>query len=495
VVRLRKLWLEDFPSSKLQPVGGGVKTLVFGTDFLGNDIKYDEETLFNLIVGSLTVPLSVEGVLESIGVDSMWDVLGEADPTGLIEGDHVDVNFKWEQFLSALTGEALGFGTASFRDFGEEVGLLRDERHAELNDGASYDEGTTASKAEVNALPDVEELRDEKKQVDIEVGRDFTKEETEILSIRATGATTDGTKVTDFTQKQIDDALERGDIDGNTWQEINRQISRDLRKWRLGFQDAEGFDFEEDPPEPGSLDDLIEKWHNLEPVIDPFTLETDWEGFFDEKDRLKAAAIRKENHGEVTAYFAAMGDDDTEMQANFKAAREDRDQLRDEIPAYMDGITAAQVDKMINDTEEYLRSVGSSWSAGRYLGWLFYQGEEYQTNIIKISYWVAIGERDEVINPERTAMIMGGFVGDERVEASPLLVLFYPGLFHGLPDESKQAFVSRWGTNFLSESLIETYITSGELSAGGLGGSEVPSTSAARDTALFQPSPVLGGTP
>ncbi|KKL79967.1 hypothetical protein LCGC14_2009510, partial [marine sediment metagenome] len=64
------------------------------------------------------------------------------------------------------------------------------------------------------------------------------------------------------------------------------------------------------------------------------------------------------------------------------------------------------------------------------------------------------------------------------------IVLFYPGLFHGLPDAAKQAFVSRWGTNFLSKSLIEAYITSGELSVGG--GSE---------TQLFQPTPVFGGTP
>ena len=284
--------------------------------------------------------------------------------------------------------------------------------------------------------------------------------------------------------QSIDDALERGDIDGNTWIELNRQISRDTHKWRLGFQDAEGFDFEEDPPEPGSLDDLIEKWHNLEPVIDPFTLETDWEGFFDEKDRLKAAAIRKEDRGEVTKYFAAMGDDDTEMQANFEVARQAQNRLRDDIPAYMDGITDAQVDKMIDEAKDYLLSVGSTWGVGRYLGWLFYQGEQYQTNIIKISYWVAIGERGQVINPERTAMIMGGQIGDERIEANPLIVLFYPGLFHGLPDEDKQRFVSQWDTNFLSKSLIERYITSGELSVGG-----------GAETQLFQPTPVFGGTP
>ncbi|KKK51004.1 hypothetical protein LCGC14_3119350, partial [marine sediment metagenome] len=340
-----------------------------------------------------------------------------------------------EQFLATLTGEAVGFGTVTFRDFAEEVGILRDENHAELNDGIPYDEGNTASKAEVNALDDIEELQDEKKQSELESGSDFAKsrnkEETEILSIRESGKTTDGTKVTDFTQKQIDDALERGAIDGNTWIEINRQISRDIHKWRLGFQEAEGIDFETDPPKPGSLDDLIERWWNLEPVIDPFTLETDWDGFFTEKDHLKAAAIRLEDHGEVTAYFAAMGDDDTEMQANFKAAREDRDQLLDEIPAYTDGITDAQVDKKINDSEAYLRSVGSTWSVGRYLGWLYYQGEEYQTNLNAVAYWVAIGERDEVTNPERTNMIMGGLVGDEQVQANPMLVLFYPGLFHG----------------------------------------------------------------
>ncbi|KKK75659.1 hypothetical protein LCGC14_2871500, partial [marine sediment metagenome] len=267
--RLLGLWLEDFPRSKLQPVGGVGATLIFGTDFLGNDIKYDNETLFNLIVGSLTVPLSVEGTLESIGIHSTLDVLGQVAPfVGLEEGDDIDVDFQLEQFLSTLTGEALGFGSVTFRDFAEEVGILRDEHHEELN-GTPYTEGTTATKAEVNALEDVEELREERKQADLASGSDFgksrNKEETEVLSIRESGKTTTGKKVTDFTQKQIDDALERGAIDGNTWIEINRQISRDLRKWRLGFQEEEGIDFESDPPDPGSLDDLIERWWDLEP--------------------------------------------------------------------------------------------------------------------------------------------------------------------------------------------------------------------------------------
>ena len=49
------------------------------------------------------------------------------------------------------------------------------------------------------------------------------------------------------------------------------------------------------------------------------------------------------------------------------------------------------------------------------------------------------------------------------VLANEDLVLFYPGLFRGLPDEGKQSFVSRYGTDFLSKELKVDFIDSGEL--------------------------------
>ncbi|KKL79920.1 hypothetical protein LCGC14_2009990, partial [marine sediment metagenome] len=151
LVRLRKLWLEDLPSQKLQPVGGFLKTVIVGEDFLGRPFKYDEEDFFNLFVGLFT-PLSIDATLESMSINSMWDVLGKTGLPGSVglESDDVDINFRLEQLLSSVTGEVLGFGSVTFRDFAEELHILRDEHHAELNtepgaDEVSYDEGTIAS--------------------------------------------------------------------------------------------------------------------------------------------------------------------------------------------------------------------------------------------------------------------------------------------------------------------------------------------------------------
>jgi hypothetical protein len=89
--------------------------------------------------------------------------------------------------------------------------------------------------------------------------------------------------------------------------------------------------------------------------------------------------------------------------------------------------------------------VGSRWSPARYIQWLYYQDEQYQTDEWAIAYWVAAGQRDEVLNPQRAQTVM----------QNPDLVMFYPGLFEGLPDDGKRSFVNRYGTNFLSKSLIE----------------------------------------
>lgn len=78
-------------------------------------------------------------------------------------------------------------------------------------------------------------------------------------------------------------------------------------------------------------------------------------------------------------------------------------------------------------------------------------------------------------------MILGGQVGGEQVEGNPNLVLFYPGLFRGLPDEDKQRFLNLYGARFLSEQLVTDFIESGALSI-------------QSDTELFQPTPVFGGS-
>jgi hypothetical protein len=261
-------------------------------------------------------------------------------------------------------------------------------------------------------------------------------------------------------------------MEGNSWIEINRQIGRDIFRWRQGWQEARGINFEDEPPEPGSLTDIIEQWWAVELPIDPFTLEEDWDTFFEEKERLRALAISMETseNKEVTRYFNVMGEDDTDTQVRFKQAREQRDTLLDDTPAYMGDVSDVAINNLLDNTKAYLLSVGSKWGLARYLQWLYYQGEQYQTDEMAIAYWVALGERDQVVNPERTELVM----------ENPDMVLFYPGLFRGLTDRGKQSFFSRYGSNFLSKKLIEDFVDTGVLSSGA-GGSE-----------LFQSTPVFG---
>ncbi|KKM16507.1 hypothetical protein LCGC14_1685140, partial [marine sediment metagenome] len=153
----------------------------------------------------------------------------------------------------------------------------------------------------------------------------------------------------------------------------------------------------------------------------------------------------------VAEYFDSFGHD-TEIQKLGQKAKDNRDILLDDIPKFADGVTEAQVSKMYNDTRDYLDSVGSSWGVSKYLGWLFWQGEQYQTNVIKVTYWAGRGEWDEIINPERTKMVL----------SNPEMVLFYPGLFRGLTDSGKQQFFDLYGLEFLSAKLIEDFITNPE---------------------------------
>jgi hypothetical protein len=133
----------------------------------------------------------------------------------------------------------------------------------------------------------------------------------------------------------------------------------------------------------------------------------------------------------------------------------------------MAGVTDKDVNNLLDSTEEYLRSTGSRWSLARYIQWLYYQDPAYQTNEWAVAYWVAAGDRDQVTNPERTQMVM----------ENPDMVLFYPGLFRGMTDDGRQSFLDQYGTTFLSKSLVETFIESGELST-------------QSETELFQPTPL-----
>ncbi len=134
----------------------------------------------------------------------------------------------------------------------------------------------------------------------------------------------------------------------------------------------------------------------------------------------------------------------------------------------MKGITDLTINTLLDNTREYLRSVGSRWGLARYIQWLYYQGEQYQTNEWAVAYWVAVGERESVLNPERT----------EIVNRNPDTILFYPGLFGKLPDRDKQNFFNQ-NSELLSKDLIERAVEAGEIS---------------QQTELFQSTPVFGGS-
>jgi hypothetical protein len=435
---------EQLARSKLSPAASFVWDAVSGRDFLGRPIKWTSLDFDNMVLSRLT-PLIIQDVKEAM----------EAG--------------KFKVTEPTLSGLAtfVGFGAATYRRLSEEVAEARNEVSQDKY-GMDYDQKATseeggmdaAKRKDVNEDPKVAPLVEEHKQDalfrDSSWAKNEEEEERELLSIRTTGADLSGNKITEFTQKQIDDALERGDIDGGTWVESDKQIRRDLHTWRTAWLEAKGIDYEDDPAEPGSLEEVIQQWWAVEPKVDPWSLETDWDTFFMEKERLEAKAVSMEADDEVTKYFAAMGEDDTDMQVRHKKAREQRDVLMDETPAYMGGVSDVTVNKMLDRTKEYLLSVGSQWGLARYIQWLYYQGEEYQTNEWAVAYWVALGERDVVANPERTQMVM----------QNPDLVMFYSGLFRGLTDEGKQSFVGRYGTNFLSKKLIEEFIDTGELTTG-----------------------------
>ncbi|KKK61577.1 hypothetical protein LCGC14_3012940, partial [marine sediment metagenome] len=203
--------IEQLARSKLAPVASGLVDVFTGRDFLGRPVQYNSFDLDNLFLSRVT-PLIAQDIQEA------WQ-----------EGE-----FKTEVGLAG-TGAFLGIGTATYRRLREE---LEDIRNPISQDkfGMDYDdEGMDAAKRDdVDRDPNAVDLEEEIEAEALLRGDDWAEnkdeEQREILSIRTTGATTDGTKVTDFTQKQVDDALDRNGIDGSTWIQTNRQISRDIQR-------------------------------------------------------------------------------------------------------------------------------------------------------------------------------------------------------------------------------------------------------------------------
>jgi hypothetical protein len=437
--------VEQLARSKLSPAASFGWDWITGKDFLGRPIQWTSLDFDNMVLSRIT-PLIAQDVEEALSAGK----------------------FKTTEGVISGLSTFVGFGAATYRRLNEEVAEIRNEVHQEKfkmdYDQKATAEGQGANQASRDAVdndPRVAPLLEEREKDALEKDREWAveaeDEEREILSIRSTGLTTSGEVVIApaHVQSVIDSALDREAISGEDWSAINSENKMKIYAWRQGWREKQGFDPEESEYEPGSIGDLIEQWWAVELPIDPYTLEEDWDTFWEEKDRLRSAAINLETPKwrEATKYFAALGEDDTEMQRRHKKARELRDTFEDETTMYMKGIGQEQINRLLDRTKDYLVQNGSRWGVARYIQWLYYKDPKYQTNEWAVAYWVAADQRDVVMNPQRTDMIM----------SNPDLVMFYSKLFRDLPDDAKQSFVSRYGTDFLSKSLKEDFIDSGEL--------------------------------
>lgn len=203
------------------------------------------------------------------------------------------------------------------------------------------------------------------------------------------------------------------------------------------------------------MDKLIAEFWDIEP-IDHLTVGGgyDKESFQAARDAKEAEVSKAVGDPEVVReYFDSFTTRrDTPVQTRARAAKEDQQEF-EETPVYMADLTDTTINNLLDSTREYLTSVGSRWGLGRYIQWLYYQGAQYQTNEWAVAYWVAVGERDMVLNPERT----------EIVFQNPDTVLFYPGLFGKLPDNDKQRFFDLH-QDLLGKELLERAVEEGEIS-------------------------------
>ena len=490
-----------FGRSKLAPVPSGSLDVITGKDFIGGKIEFGLHDLLADVIASRVIPLSWQGPVEAVAASR-----GEFD---IDIGDAiVDIASNWKLNKDEIvvvgasaSAEFLGGGVISFFNPGEKLRAADEER---LQDMLASGEikptaGQTIDKVDDLNSIQATQLKDERGPEEKELERDQEeqglwresdwaknkKDEREFQeTIRLEGGyyhpdTGKFIQLLKWPQETLDNMLLTGQIDGSDWIFRTNQNTAAIINARNALFGREDVEIEsiENP-----VDKLIAQYWEIKP-IDSLTPggEYDNEAFQAKRDAKRAEIAAAVGDPEVVAEYFSSFRRDTETQKLWREARDDRDTLLDEIPMYMGGITDVTINTLLDNTKSYLLSVGSRWGVARYLQWLYYQSPDWQTNEVAIAYWVARGERDEVINPERTAMILGGQVGGEQVEGNPHLVLFYPGLFRGLTDEGQQGFINRYGINFLSKSLREDFIESGQLSV-------------QSETELFQPTPVFGGS-
>ena len=484
--------VETFGRSKEAPVPSGFHDVLTGEDFIGGKIELTLDDLLLDVVASRSIPLSWQGPVEAIAA-----MRGEFDiDTGEAVIDlATNKPNKDESVIAgvALSAELIGGGVVSFFNPGEKLReadeeLLQDllgEGTIKPVDGQTINEVKDLNSIQAKELRESRDSQSkdlENQQEEQGLWRDSEwaknrKEEREFHEeLRLTGGYTNPETGKwealfgpggSWRYSEIDAMLLNHRIDGSEWRFRDGQnTSAEINVTRALFgreeEDIEDID--------NPVDKLIAEYWQIEPIAH-LTVggEYDKESFQAAREVKEAEIAAAVGDPEaVREYFDSFTTKrDTDVQARARVAKEDQQTFED-TPVYMEGVTDATINNLLDNTSEYLRSVGSRWGLARYIQWLYYQGEQYQTNEWAIAYWVAVGERDVVLNPERTRIVF----------TNPDTVLFYPGLFGDLPDAEKQGFFDLH-QDLLGKDLIQGAVEAGEISQ------------QSEETELFRPQPLF----
>ncbi|KKM99894.1 hypothetical protein LCGC14_1143260, partial [marine sediment metagenome] len=482
---------ETFVRSKEAPVPSGLHDVITGQDFIGGNIELSLDDLLLDVVASRVMPLSWQGPIEAIAA-----MRGEFDiDTGEATIDlatNKPNKLEAVQAGIALSAELIGGGVVSFFNPGEKLReneeellqTLLGEGQIKPRDGQEITEVDDLDSIQAGVLKEAydsedKELADKQLQQglwrDSEWAKNKVTEEKFHEELRLTGGYTNpetGKWVAllgpggAWRSSEIDAQLLTHRIDGSEWRYRDGQnTSAEINVTRALFGREEKDIEDIDNP----VDKLIAEFWQIEPIAF-LTVGGDYdkEAFQAARDAKEAEVSKAVGDPEaVRAYFESFTTRrDTPVQTRARAAEEDQEKFK-ETPVYMENVTDATINNLLDNTRAYLNSVGSRWGLARYIQWLYYQGEQYQTNEWAIAYWVAAGQRELVLNPERTQIVMD----------NPDTILFYPGLFGELPDGDKQNFFDLH-SELLSKDLIERATEAGEISQ-------------QSDTELFQSQPLF----
>ncbi|KKM80605.1 hypothetical protein LCGC14_1338180, partial [marine sediment metagenome] len=472
---------EQFGRSKEAPVASGAHDVISGEDFVGGKVELTVDELLTDIIASRSIPLSWQGPVEAVAASR-----GEIDiDIGDAIADAVTNFPNREESLTAgaaLSAEMIGGGVTSFFNPGEKLRESDEELLQDLLGTGSIKpvEGQEISQVDdLNAIqakelkenrdPQAKELEDKQLEKglwqDSEWAKNKEDEQNFHRELELTGGYTNPETGKweallgpggSWRYSEIDAQLLTHEIDGSAWRFRDGQNTSAIINVTRALFGREEEDIEDiDNP----VDKLIAEYWNIEP-IDHLTVG----GGYD-KDSFQAARDSKEKEiasavgdpEEVREYFDSFTiKRDTKVQTMAREAEVNQLEF-EETPVYMSDITDATINNLLDSTRDYLTGVGSRWGLARYIQWLYYQGEQYQTDEWAVAYWVAAGERDEVLNPDRADIVM----------TNPNTILFYPGLFGKLSERERQNFVNANGIGLFSKGLKDTYIDTGEIATQG----------------------------